>query len=201
MDAACRAAELGEAQWEFAEAARLVRVQPDRIDFVHPLARSAVYELANPDEQSAAHSALARSLPIGEYRTWHAAEAAGDVDEPLAAELTDLARAALGRGDPALGYQAAAKTTELSPTASHAAARHLLAAQCALQAGLDHRPHTRQALADGPAEGRAGAAQRPGAPGDWLVDGLEVACPDPEARLVMRIERTQLRRLERGSLA
>src|SRR5690606_11691475 len=34
------------------------------------------------------------------------------------------------------------------------------------------------------------AMQRELAPGDWLAGENEVACPDPEERLVMRIERT-----------
>ncbi|GAA4431822.1 hypothetical protein GCM10023169_36780 [Georgenia halophila] len=34
------------------------------------------------------------------------------------------------------------------------------------------------------------AAQRAVDPGDWLATDNEVACPDPEERLIMRIERT-----------
>ena len=34
------------------------------------------------------------------------------------------------------------------------------------------------------------AAQRAVAAGDWLATDNEVACPDPEERLIMRIERT-----------
>lgn len=34
------------------------------------------------------------------------------------------------------------------------------------------------------------AKQRDLAPGDWLAQDAYVACPDPEERLVMRIERT-----------
>ncbi|ACQ78423.1 conserved hypothetical protein [Beutenbergia cavernae DSM 12333] len=39
------------------------------------------------------------------------------------------------------------------------------------------------------------AKQRALDPGDWLAQDAEVACPDPEERLVMRIERTGTRRL------
>lgn len=38
------------------------------------------------------------------------------------------------------------------------------------------------------------AKQRALAAGDWLAGESEVACPDPEERLVMRIERTGLSR-------
>lgn len=34
------------------------------------------------------------------------------------------------------------------------------------------------------------AAQRAVNPGDWLATDNEVACPDPDERLIMRIERT-----------
>ncbi len=43
--------------------------------------------------------------------------------------------------------------------------------------------------------------QRPVADGDWLEPGLEVACPDPHERLIMRIERTGTTRIERSELA
>jgi uncharacterized repeat protein (TIGR04076 family) len=39
------------------------------------------------------------------------------------------------------------------------------------------------------------AKQRLLAPGDWLEEDSLVACPDPEERLVMRIERTARRRI------
>ncbi|MEO7754244.1 MAG: TIGR04076 family protein [Terracoccus sp.] len=38
------------------------------------------------------------------------------------------------------------------------------------------------------------AKQRALAPGDWLSQDCEVACPDPEERLVMRIESGAVRR-------
>jgi uncharacterized repeat protein (TIGR04076 family) len=44
------------------------------------------------------------------------------------------------------------------------------------------------------------AKQRPLPAGDWLERDSEVACPDPEERLVMRIERTGLRRMDSGDL-
>jgi uncharacterized repeat protein (TIGR04076 family) len=36
--------------------------------------------------------------------------------------------------------------------------------------------------------------------GDWLEQDTFVACPDPEERLVMRIERTRRRRIPTGDL-
>ena len=44
------------------------------------------------------------------------------------------------------------------------------------------------------------AKQRPLADTDWLARDSEVACPDPDERLVMRIERTTLRRIRRDDV-
>lgn len=44
------------------------------------------------------------------------------------------------------------------------------------------------------------AKQRPLPPCDWLERDSEVACPDPEERLVMRIERGALRRMDSSEL-
>ena len=40
------------------------------------------------------------------------------------------------------------------------------------------------------------ARQRPMADDDWMARNSLVACPDPDERLIMRIERTQRRRLD-----
>jgi uncharacterized repeat protein (TIGR04076 family) len=44
------------------------------------------------------------------------------------------------------------------------------------------------------------AKQRQLPAGDWLEQDVEVACPDPEERLVMRIERIGVRRLRTSDL-
>lgn len=44
------------------------------------------------------------------------------------------------------------------------------------------------------------AKQRALDPGDWMAQDSEVACPDPEERLIMRIERTGTRRMPTGDL-
>lgn len=36
------------------------------------------------------------------------------------------------------------------------------------------------------------AMQRPLAPGDWMAKDSEIACPDPDERLIMRVERRDL---------
>lgn len=44
------------------------------------------------------------------------------------------------------------------------------------------------------------AKQRELAEGDWLAQDSHVACPDPEERLIMRIERTGRRQIPTGEL-
>ena len=44
------------------------------------------------------------------------------------------------------------------------------------------------------------AKQRPLPAGDWLARDSEVACPDPEERVILRIERTTRRRIATGEL-
>nr|MDT0657704.1 TIGR04076 family protein [Micromonospora sp. DSM 115978] len=44
------------------------------------------------------------------------------------------------------------------------------------------------------------AKQRDVAPGDWLARDSHFACPDPEERLVMRVERTARRAMNSAEL-
>jgi uncharacterized repeat protein (TIGR04076 family) len=44
------------------------------------------------------------------------------------------------------------------------------------------------------------AKQRELAEGDWMAQDAEVACPDPDERLIMRIERTRKVRLRTDEL-
>lgn len=44
------------------------------------------------------------------------------------------------------------------------------------------------------------AKQRALAEGDWMAQDSHVACPDPEERLIMRIERTGRRQIPTGEL-
>src|SRR5205823_2331456 len=72
---AAAALEVGPSAVEEAEAtSSLVQVSGDRSDFVHPLARAAIYHAASPAQRRAAHGALARSM-VGpddlDRRAWH----------------------------------------------------------------------------------------------------------------------------------
>jgi DNA-binding CsgD family transcriptional regulator len=96
-----------------AERAGLTVVDGDRLEFAHPLLRSAVYHGAPAMQRSAAHEALAGGG--GEERAWHLAAAAQAPDAAIAAELEESATAASGRGghaEAASAFEAAARLAE-----------------------------------------------------------------------------------------
>jgi DNA-binding CsgD family transcriptional regulator len=96
---------------EPAEDAGLLRLVERRLEFRHPLVRSAVYHAAAPSARRAAHRALADALagsPQVELRAWHLAAAAMGQDDEAADALTHAAEQARRRS----GYAAAAAALE-----------------------------------------------------------------------------------------
>ena len=93
-----------------AERAGLVAVRDARLEFRHPLVRSAIYNAASVIERSAAHRALAAAHDASEddRRAWHLAAAALEPDEAVTRELEAVAERAYER----TGYGAAAKALE-----------------------------------------------------------------------------------------
>jgi len=120
-----------------AEADGLLTVA-DRVTFCHPLARSAVYRSASPQERQEVHRVLAGATDPRldpDRRAWHRAQAAPGPDEDVAAELERSAGRAQARG----GFAAAAafldRSAALTPDPARRAERALAAARAMAQAG------------------------------------------------------------------
>jgi DNA-binding CsgD family transcriptional regulator len=131
------AARLGIGVQAAAETDGLLTIST-QVTFRHPLARSAVYRAASPEERQAVHRALAHATDPEldpDRRAWHLAQATPGLDEDVASELERSAGRAQGRG----GWAAAAAFLEraavLTPEPSRRARRALAAAEAKHQAG------------------------------------------------------------------
>ncbi len=101
-----------------AERAGLVRVGEDgsRLEFRHPLTRSAVVALSTSAQRRRAHAALARHLTGEPERcAWHLAQAAAGPDERVAGLLEQTARRIRQRGDAAGAVTALLRAADLTP--------------------------------------------------------------------------------------
>ncbi|MEH1058355.1 LuxR C-terminal-related transcriptional regulator [Micromonospora sp. CPCC 206171] len=101
-----------------AERAELVHVDMSRsrLDFRHPLVRSAVVQMAGPGQQRSAHAALAEQLHDQPYRrAMHLAGATEGKDESVAGLVERAAVEMQRRGDPVGAVTALRRAAELSP--------------------------------------------------------------------------------------
>jgi DNA-binding NarL/FixJ family response regulator len=101
-----------------AELANLVYVDPTtrRLEFRHPLTRSAVVAMATDAERRRAHTTLAdRMIDDPDRRAWQLAAAALGPDEAVAGLLEEVAHRCAGRGDPVGAVSAFVRAADLSP--------------------------------------------------------------------------------------
>ncbi|WP_431903006.1 helix-turn-helix transcriptional regulator [Nonomuraea sp. bgisy101] len=133
-----RAAELlGIEHASAAEAAELVDFGA-RIRFSHPLARSAAYTAAPPEERRRAHAALAEATDAvadPDRQAWHRAHAAVGPDEEVAAALERSAARAQARGGVAAAAAFLERAAALTPGSGPRIERVLAAAEAKLSAG------------------------------------------------------------------
>jgi hypothetical protein len=138
--------EAGEAT----ETRRLVSWQP-RVQFRHPLIRSAAYYSAPTGTRRGVHAALAAVTDPDadpDRRAWHLAEAAPEPDEDVAAELERSASRAQARGGLAAAAAFLERAAALTPNPARRAERTLAAAQANLQAGMFGKATDLMALAE-----------------------------------------------------
>jgi len=109
-----------------------------RVQFRHPLVRSAAYRSASAETRLELHGALADVTdPVADpdRRAWHRAQAVVGPDEEVAAELERSAGRAQGRGGLAAAAAFLERSVLLTVDPSRLAERTLAAAEATMKAG------------------------------------------------------------------
>ena len=121
---------------EPAVTAGLVRMNLSRLQFRHPLVRSAIYQTATLTDRRQVHGALAATLGAHpDRRAWQLAASAIAPNQGIADEIAATAGRAESQGGLTVAIDALARSAELSDDPGVRARRLLHAAELALQIG------------------------------------------------------------------
>ncbi len=145
---ACRALGIDAEAFDPAERVGLVSVVDGRVEFAHPLVRSAAYYAVAAPERRKAHRALAGELAgaaseeAAERRAWHLAAATLGTDETVAEALEQAGANVRRRSGWAAAGAAFARSADLTPERDKRARRLFEAGEAAYMAGQVERAIT-----------------------------------------------------------